>query len=73
MPKWQSAGYAKKAQCDRCGFKARLAAHQLMVYHVDGDLNNCDYRNLKTICLNCAAEVTRLDRPWGRGDLVPDV
>jgi hypothetical protein len=42
------------------------------VHHIDGDLNNVDIRNLKTICLNCAIEVTRLDLPWRRGDLEED-
>jgi hypothetical protein len=73
IPKWQAAGYIKKKQCDGCGFTARLPAHQLTVYHADGNLANCDYRNLKTICLNCAAEFTRIDRPWRRGDLEADV
>jgi len=69
-PRWQSAGYKKKLQCDRCGFKGRSI--QLLVYHVDGDLNNVELRNLKTICLNCAAEVTRLELPWRPGGLEPD-
>jgi len=43
-----------------------------MVYYVDGDLRNNDLRNLKTICQNCAVEVTRLDLPWRPGDLEPD-
>jgi hypothetical protein len=30
-------------------------------------------RNLKTICLNCTAEINRLDLPWQPGDLEPDV
>jgi hypothetical protein len=70
-PRWQLSGYKKKAACDRCGFKARHAS-QLLVYHVDGDLNNCELRNLKTICLNCIAEITRLDLPWRPGDLELD-
>jgi hypothetical protein len=44
----------------------------LTVYHVDGDLNNCEARNLKTVCLNCIAEVVRLELPWRAGDLEPD-
>jgi hypothetical protein len=43
-----------------------------MVYHVDGDLNNCEARNLKTVCLNCIAEVVRLELPWRAGDIMPD-
>ena len=70
-PRWKSAGYKKKPTCDRCGFRAKYAA-QLMVLHVNGDLNDCELRNLKTVCLNCIEEVKRLDLPWQRGDLEPD-
>ena len=69
--RWQTAGYKKKPTCDRCGFRARHHT-QLTVYHVDGDLNNCEARNLKTVCLNCIAEVVRLELPWRAGDLEPD-
>jgi hypothetical protein len=71
-PRWQSAGYKKKPACDRCGFRARYSA-QLLVYHVDSNLNNTDVRNLKTVCLNCVEEVRRSDSPWRRGDLEPDI
>ena len=47
-PRWETAGYKKKPTCDRCGFRAKQSALQLMVYHADGDLNNCELRNLKT-------------------------
>ena len=70
-PRWQAAGYKKKPACDRCGFKSKHHS-QLFVYHLDGDLNNCDYRNLKTVCLNCSVELVRLDLPWKPGDLEPD-
>lgn len=71
MPLWQRAGYQKKAQCDRCGFRARYQG-QLTVWHVDGNLKNCDLRNIKTVCLNCVVEISLLDLPWRRGDLEPD-
>jgi len=70
-PRWRSAGYRKKTTCDRCGFRSKYAA-QLMVYHVDGNLNNNAMRNLKTICQNCSVEVKRLDLTWSAGDLEPD-
>ena len=70
-PRWKSSGYRKQAQCDRCHFRARVQS-QLLVYHVDGDLNNVDLRNLRTVCLNCAHEITKLDLPWRRGDLEED-
>ena len=71
-PRWKSAGYKKKPTCDKCGFRARYSA-QLMVYHVDSNLNNTDVRNLKTVCLNCVEELKRSDLPWRRGDLEPDI
>lgn len=71
VPRWQSSGYKKKPTCDRCGFRARYSA-QLLVYHVDGNLNNTDVRNLKTVCLNCVEELKRSDLPWQKGDLEPD-
>jgi hypothetical protein len=43
-----------------------------MVYHTDGDLNNCELINLKTVCLNCIVEITRLELPWRAGDLELD-
>ena len=70
-PRWRASGYKKKNTCDRCAFKARHSS-QLMVYHVNGDLNDCELRNLKTVCLNCAALITRQDLPWRAGDLEPD-
>ena len=71
VPRWQSAGYKKKTTCDRCGFKSKYAS-QLLVLHVDGNLHNSNIRNLKTICLNCIAEIKKLDLPWQPGDLEPD-
>jgi len=71
VARWQSAGYKKKPVCDRCGFRSRYAS-QLLVYHVDGRLTNTELSNLRTICLNCAEEVRRLDVPWQPGDLQAD-
>jgi hypothetical protein len=42
------------------------------VYHVNGDLNDCAALNLKTVCLNCVAEIVRLELPWRAGDISPD-
>ena len=72
LPRWQSSGYKKKPICDRCGFRAKYAA-QLLVYHVDGDMNNVAVRNLKTVCQNCVIEVAKSTLPWRPGDLEPDV
>jgi ribosomal protein S14 len=71
VPRWQSGGYKKKSQCDRCGFRARFTS-QLLVYHVDGDLNNTALRNLRTVCRNCVEEIARTEITWRAGDLEPD-
>lgn len=71
VPRWQKSGYKKKSTCDRCGFKSKYSA-QLIVYHVDGNLNNNNLRNLKTVCLNCTVDIKRSDVPWKPGDLEPD-
>lgn len=71
VPRWKTAGYKKKNQCDRCGFKSKYN-NQLLVYHVDGNLHNCGLRNLKTVCLNCVAEIKKLDLPWVPGDIELD-
>lgn len=71
MPRWQLDGYKKKPACDRCGFKAKHNS-QLLVFHVDGNLNNSNQRNLRTICLNCATDLQRRDVTWRAGDLEPD-
>jgi hypothetical protein len=71
-PLWKSAGYKKKATCDRCGFKSKYSA-QMSVYHVDGNLHNTTVNNLKTVCLNCTVEITKSDLTWQPGDLVPDL
>jgi len=70
-PRWQQVGYKKKTTCDRCGFKSKYSA-QLIVYHIDGNLNNNSLRNLKTVCLNCTIDIKRADLPWKPGDLEPD-
>jgi hypothetical protein len=70
-PRWKQSGYKKKTTCDRCGFRSRYAA-QLVVFHVDGNLNNSGVRNLKTVCQNCAVEIRKLDFTWQPGDLEPD-
>jgi hypothetical protein len=70
-PAWQKAGYKKKLVCDRCGFRAKNSA-QTLVYHTDGNTNNTELSNLRSICLNCAVEVSRECLPWRRGDLEED-
>jgi hypothetical protein len=71
IPRWRRAGYKIKSQCDKCGFKSQ---HQeiFSVFHVDGDLNNCRYSNLKTVCANCARVMSKEGVSWKQGDLIPD-
>lgn len=70
-PRWKTAGYKKKTTCDRCGFKSKFSA-QLLVFHVDGNMNNTSVRNLKTVCQNCVIEIDKIDLPWRVSDLEPD-
>jgi group I intron endonuclease len=70
-PRWATAGYVKKIVCERCGFRARWSA-QLLVFHLDANLNNTHARNLKTICQNCVIDISKADLPWRPGDLSPD-
>jgi len=71
QPRWKLKGYKKKMICDRCGFRAKSIA-QILVYHLDGNMNNSELNNLKSVCLNCSVEVTKLDLPWAVGDLSED-
>ena len=72
VPRWQERGYKKKMVCDRCGFRARYSA-QILVYHLDGNLNHSDIKNLRSICRNCEIDIAKSDDVWRQGDLVPDV
>lgn len=72
VPRWSKSGYKKRTVCDRCGFRSRWTA-QLLVFHVDGNLNNNSVHNLKTICQNCVVDVAKADLPWKTGDLESDV
>ena len=71
QPNWMLKGYKKKPHCEKCGFKAKLK-EQLFVYYIDGNFNNNNILNLKTICANCQYEVAREGLGWRQGDLVPD-
>ena len=70
-PSWQKAGYKKKPACDVCGFKF-LYVSQSTVYHTDGKLENNQYTNLRTICLNCIEVIKRKEVTWRKGDLEVD-
>ena len=70
-PSWKKAGYKKKPTCDLCGFRS-LFATQTTVFHIDGKLENTDFTNLRTICLNCVEVVKKKEVIWKRGDLEVD-
>lgn len=71
VPNWEKAGYKKKNVCDYCGFKG-VYHTQFTVYHIDGDLKNTKFYNLRSICLNCVEVVKRKEVTWKRGDLQVD-
>lgn len=71
-PRWKSAGYVKKSVCDKCGFKSPYP-EVFAVFHVDGDLNNCKFTNLKTVCANCQRTLHRDGSKWKQGNLTPDL
>jgi len=70
-PLWALRGYQKKTACDKCGFSSKYA-EQFNVYFVDGDLKNCRYTNLKTVCANCQRILQKEGVRWRQGDLKPD-
>lgn len=71
LPNWQKAGYKKKTQCDMCGYRT-VYPSQTTVFHIDGNLSNTVFSNLRTICLNCVEIVKRKEVNWKRGDLTID-
>ena len=71
IPMWKRAGYKKKAACDKCGFSSKYQ-EQFDVYFIDGDMTNCKYTNLKTVCANCQRILYKLKLTWRQGDLTPD-
>jgi hypothetical protein len=68
---WAKNGYKKKATCDLCGFSS-LFTTQITVFHIDGDLENSQLTNLRSICLNCVEVVKKKEVTWRRGDLQVD-
>lgn len=68
---WEQAGYKKKSNCDCCGFKGTYSS-QMTVFHIDGDLRNVVFNNLRTVCLNCVEIIKRKEINWKRGDLQID-
>lgn len=71
IPKWKQSGYKKKSFCEKCSYSSTYP-EQFNVYHIDGDLNNCHPRNLKTVCANCQRILQKEGVRWKQGDLLPD-
>ncbi len=71
IPLWVKAGYKKKSICDRCGFNSKYS-DQFSVFHIDGNLQNCRFPNLKTICANCQRILHIEDIKWRKNDINPD-
>ncbi len=63
IPKWSMVGYKKKLVCDKCGFRARWIK-QMVIYYVDGNMNNTNLNNLKSVCLNCTVVIEKNDMSW---------
>ena len=68
---WEKAGYRKKSICEKCGFKSKHPA-QMDVYHIDGNLKNASWNNLKTICANCGRIKSVEEIGWKQGGLIAD-
>lgn len=47
-------GVIKGSYCEECNFVAQVSS-QLEIDHIDGDRQNNDKSNLKTLCCNCHA------------------
>jgi len=70
-PNWFRSGYKKKDRCDKCSFKFKFS-EQSNVYYVDGKIENVNWTNLKTICLNCQQELAKMPTSWKPGQITPD-
>ena len=70
-PLWFKMGYRKKLSCDKCGFTA-TTPKQMFVFHVDGNLKNVDWANLRTVCANCQIEIFSSNTGWAAAPIVPD-
>jgi hypothetical protein len=49
-----------------------LTLHKSPFFHIDGNLENIDLVNLRSICLNCVEIVKKKQVTWRRGDLTVD-
>ena len=76
VPSWRKSGYKKKSHCEQCGFKTcsdkKIAHLQMTVLYMDRDLRNNNWINLKTICSNCAIEISVTDAKLNPNKIKPD-
>lgn len=72
VPLWAKTGYKKTERCEMCNFKAKIPSKQLFVYHIDGNLKNTNWHNLKTVCANCRIELVGNRVAWKPATIVPD-
>jgi hypothetical protein len=68
---WMKSGYKKPERCELCNFKAKTEK-QLFVFHIDGNLKNTNWHNLKTVCANCRIELDNGKLPWKQSTIQPD-
>ena len=71
-PAWTRTGYRKTERCELCNFKPKIPVQQLFVFHVDGNLKNNSWPNLKTVCANCRIELLSGKVAWQPSPIVPD-
>lgn len=71
IPLWVRSGYKKKSICEKCAYTSKHA-EQFDVYHIDGNLTNCRFPNLKTVCANCQRILDKENIKWKKGSIIPD-
>lgn len=55
----QRSGYKKRSQCDRCGFRAKVAS-QMQIVYLDSNRYNAALSNLRSYCLLCVEELKHM-------------
>ena len=68
---WVRSGYAKKDACEKCRFRFKFS-EQAFVVHIDGNIENCDWTNLRTICANCQIEMSHSTMKWKPAKITAD-
>lgn len=71
LPGWVRAGYKKRLVCEKCNFKAKVDS-QIFIFHVDGNLKNNVWANLRSVCSNCRIELHESKTVWKESPLKAD-